>query len=201
MSTLNHFVTKMAKSSSSGTASLSANDKKQKLTIAAQALSDVADILKADSHSPVTQKVFDDKINTVNQNIVKLHAEVSNLCTDIKNLDLRMEENNKLLKDQEKMKRLELVSSRTSLGSFNYYHAHNDYNTTSSCKLAKDIIDWFIIGFGFILSEDASMGRYEKYASGKLEFRQKIVAQIKKLIGHDPRLVDNGDGTFAIYYE
>ena len=157
--------------------------KEDKLSRAAKALVDAAN---SDADSMTQQQLtesltslkdsFDDKINTVNQNIDKLFSEVK--------------KSNDISAKQLKLKKLELALAQTHLSSFEY---HDGYQKKSA-ELAKSIIGWFILGYGYNLP-DAYI--YERnYTKSKKAFQDKLVKQIKDLIGREPR-VKGG----AIYYE
>ena len=164
--------------------------KEDKLSRAAKALVDAAN---SDADSMTQQQLteslttlkdsfqksaskFDDKINTVNQNIDKLFSEIK--------------KSNDISAKQLKLKKLELALAQTHLSSFEY---HDGYQKKSA-ELAKSIIGWFILGYGYNLP-DAYI--YERnYTKSKKAFQDKLVKQIKDLIGREPR-VKGG----AIYYE
>ena len=160
--------------------------KEDKLSRAAKALVDAAN---SDADSMTQQQLtesltslkdsFDDKINTVNQNIDKLFSEVK--------------KSNDMSAKQLKLKKLELALAQTHLNSFEYQD--NFGNRKNSAELAKFIIGWFILGYGYNLP-DAFIYETHYTVESKKAFQDKLVKQIKDLIGREPR-VEGG----AIYYE
>jgi len=138
---------------------------------------------------------FDDKINTVNQ-------KLSSLCSAVEKTNTLLESQAKLKilqrAEKAKLKRLDLASARTTLGSFNYRKGHNI--DTNSSVLVESILDCFILGHGYTLPADSHLN-YDCTEANKALFREKIVKQVITLIGRKPRLVDEGNGKFAIFYE
>ena len=130
---------------------------------------------------------FDDKINTMKQELTNVRSELQKMHT--------------ALESQAKMKRLELASTRTSVLSFDY-HNERGRNKINSSALVKDIIERFMFGYGYILSQIAFVGSsyYDDTAETKALFRKKLVKQVKDLIGSEPRLLDKGNGVFSIFY-
>lgn len=106
-----------------------------------------------------------------------------------------------LLATQEKRQRLEFAISCSSLQEFKYIS--EDGMKTTSSALVQKILKWFVLGYGFHLPADAivmSTSNNEKRTREEL-FRLKLMKQLENLIGHKPRLVNNGKGSFTIFYE
>lgn len=132
---------------------------------------------------------FDDKINTMKQELTNVRSELQKMHT--------------VLESQAKMKRLELASTRTSVLSFDYYNDARGYNTQNSSALVKDIVEYFMFGYGYNLPQNAFVAASTSYndeAEKKALFRKKLVKQVKDLIGSEPRLQDKGNGAFSIFY-
>ena len=126
-------------------------------------------------------------INTVNQNIMGLKDSMKKEVKD-------------LLAKQEKRQKLEFAisSSLSRLGAFGYtdIEDRNSYrDSKKSHELVDVILKWFAIGHGYNLPVNFTI------ASKKELFRTKLVKQLEQLIGHKPRLVDDGSGKVAVYYE
>mmetsp|Transcript_3144 Transcript_3144/g.4187 ORF Transcript_3144/g.4187 Transcript_3144/m.4187 type:complete len:201 (-) Transcript_3144:63-665(-) len=137
---------------------------------------------------------FDSKINTVNQHLTSLNQNLTSLKSE-------MEEVKDLLAKQEKRQKLEhIISSGTGFFCFDYYDG--GINTRkSSNSLVKEILNNFALGFGYNLPPSAGTeSGYHSINKTNAAFRTKLVSQLEKLIGHKPRLVDNGDGKYAVYY-
>ncbi len=127
---------------------------------------------------------FDAKINTLNQHLTGAKEEINALKT--------------LLVEEKKQKTLERALQMTDLESFNYYR--DRYQSVSSTEeLAKKVIKWFLLGYGMNLSSIYSTKQYGNEAD-QAAFRQKFKEQIKTLIMREPRMVQNSDGNFTIYY-
>ena len=111
-----------------------------------------------------------------------------------------MKEVKDLLAKQEKRQKLEFAisSSLSRLGAFGYtdIEDRNSYrDSKKSHELVDVILKWFAIGHGYNLPVNFTI------ASKKELFRTKLVKQLEQLIGHKPRLVDDGSGKVAVYYE
>ena len=129
---------------------------------------------------------FDTKINTLSQHMTDVKKEIGALKL--------------IMEHEKKQKTLERALKLTHLGSFSYYDPN--LGTKNSSDLAKNVIEWFLVGFGYNLPEAKMSNDYyaEKEASKK-EFREKFKMQIKVLIGREPRLVKQENGIYSIFYE
>lgn len=129
---------------------------------------------------------FDAKINTINQHMAGVKSEIGGLKT--------------LLEQERKDKRIERAMTLTHLGSFEYCE-RNGYGTKQSSDMAKKALEWFLLGYGYILPD----GMVQQYPSdkeaSKKAFCDKFTKQIKDLIGREPRLVKNENGSYSIFYE
>eukprot|EP00594_Rhizosolenia_setigera_P002318 CAMPEP_0178939690 /NCGR_PEP_ID=MMETSP0789-20121207/362_1 /TAXON_ID=3005 /ORGANISM="Rhizosolenia setigera, Strain CCMP 1694" /LENGTH=224 /DNA_ID=CAMNT_0020618583 /DNA_START=73 /DNA_END=747 /DNA_ORIENTATION=- len=205
------------------------DSKKRKLSQAYKALAEVSELIDAETN-PLSEKKFDEKIDTVNKSVSDLcnqikkhngHLDSNNcenrkaiheICKEIKksnkltqrNNELA-EKNNKIMEKQARLKRLELASSRTSLGSFQYRPSWSSQVELSSSTFVKGVIDWFLFDLGTVLPKDAYIGAFQcktkDYEEGKAKFREKVMEQVQLLIGHRPRMFDNGNDTYSIFYE
>jgi hypothetical protein len=134
---------------------------------------------------------FDAKINTLNQHVTSVKSEIGALKS--------------LMEEEFKAKTLERARDLVHLGSFNYFTKDfNQYSTQKNSSEIKTAIAWFSLGYGYTIP-DATLERV--YASdqkivdqGKKAFREKFTKQIKDLIEREPRLVQEADGRFVIYY-
>ena len=127
---------------------------------------------------------FDAKINTLNQHVTGVKEEIIALKT--------------LLEEEKKQKALERALTMTDLESFNYYDNGRTLNTE---QLAKTTIKWFMLGYGFTFSSHHRMVGYGVgYGQTAEDFRKKFKAQIKTLIQREPRMVQQDDNNFVIYY-
>lgn len=114
-------------------------------------------------------------------------------CGAIKTTGIQIK---KLLEDEKKRKTLERAIGMTDLESFTYYV----HGGEKSYELAKLVLQWFSLGYGFVLPE-ASLKRHsprkeEKEADLKA-FVNKFAVQIKELIKQEPRLERRDDGTYV----
>ena len=134
----------------------------------------------------ISNKDFDSRIKTINQHIISLKD--------------KMEEVKGFLAMQEKRQKLEFAISCSTLHEFKYYS--DDCQKTSSILVEK-ILKWFALGYGFHLPVDATVSNSSKYDDMTREelFRTKLMRQLENLIGHKPRLVDNGEDDFTVYYK
>ena len=67
----------------------------------------------------------------------------------------------------------------------------------------ETILKYFVLGSGCTITGKAVMlpSTVESPTEeSKQEFQTKLINQIKRLIGHDPRLVHNENGLYAVYY-
>lgn len=127
---------------------------------------------------------FDAKINTLNQHVTGVKEEIIALKA--------------LLEEEMKQKTLERALSMTDLEAFEYYKG--SYQRFSTDQLAKDVIKWFLLGYGFNIPSCYSTKEYSKKEADQAAFRQKFKAQIKTLIKREPRMFQKADGNFAIHY-
>jgi len=129
---------------------------------------------------------FDNKINTLNQHLVKLKKDMSKISSSIQ--------------EENKQKTLERALSLTHLNSFVYYE---DPGTRKhSADLAKEVIEWFMIDHGYYLTDAMLVYDEDREISNEetMAFLDKFKAQIKALIKREPRLEQEFDGRFLIYY-
>lgn len=143
-------------------------------------------------------KSVNDKLDLMDQKLENLHETMKTLQNS---MDLQI-----------KLKRLELAKSRVESTSFMYwdrsvYSEDQHDHSQSSGELAKQILDSFMLGAGFELPDDALYVGDKAFLIDSSEeedcknlFRDKIVKQLGLLIGSEPRLEDNGDGKFTLYY-
>ena len=127
---------------------------------------------------------FDAKINTLNQHVTGVKEEIIVLKT--------------LLEEEKKQKTLERALSLTEIKSFDYFPDRYQ-NAFSTELLAKTVIKRFLIGYGYNLPSSYSTKKYGNEAE-QADFRQKFKAQIEALIMREPRMVQNADGNFSIFY-
>jgi hypothetical protein len=139
-----------------------------------------------------------------------VNQKIGNLC-------LATEKTNTLLESQAKVKRLELAITYVHIGSFPYiqWGSHNrNASVSNSQVVVRGILHHFVLGLGCDLPADHYVGdpiimyttdskskRFEasrRLGEMQVLFREKIVQQIKDLIGQEPRLVDDGDRKFTI---
>ena len=131
---------------------------------------------------------FDTKINTLSQHMADVKKEIGALKV--------------IMEREEKQKTLERALKLTHINSFNYYDPN--IGTKNSSDLAKSVIERFPVGFGYNLPAAQMSNVYgyaEKQAASKKEFSEKFKKQIKDLIGREPRLVKEENGTYSIFYE
>uniref|UniRef100_A0A7S4JPE0 Uncharacterized protein n=1 Tax=Odontella aurita TaxID=265563 RepID=A0A7S4JPE0_9STRA len=143
---------------------------------------------------------FDDKIDTVNQNLAALKnevgevkSEVARLRSDIGNLN--------------KMQRLEWAYSNIGMiESFKYGETHRGQMHNNSVDLCRNILVSFRTGRGHYLPKDAAVNKvatdYYLAVSDetKILFRSKICEQLRALTGTMPRLAPQDDGRYIIYF-
>ena len=95
----------------------------------------------------------------------------------------------------------------TFLDSFEYYDPDRYFgDNEESSDLAKKAIGWFMLGCGFTLPSNAYLSRdrngntfYDR-DEAREAFRELFVEQVKDLIQRKPRLEEDEDGDFTIYY-
>ena len=156
------------------------------------------DKLEAISESvKVSNENFDSKINTVNQHIIGLKGT--------------MKEVKDLLAVQVKRQKLEFLMSSEHLQQIEGFHYYNAWSEKKhSSRLVSKILRFFYLDCGYNLPERATFKDYESsnkrhnnvaFVKEQELFHIKLVNQLEKLIGHKPRLVDNGEGSFTIFYE
>ena len=132
----------------------------------------------AEAVETLTGLLFDDKLAAMDSKIESLNENMK----DVKSL----------LVEQEKRQKLEFAISCSSLQEFKY--SAEDGQKTSGALVEK-ILRWFALGYGFHLPANATVGSSSKSESQKEElFRAKLTKQLENLIGHKPRLKDNGKG-------
>ena len=163
----------------------------------------------ADSLNRVVNKMqssnenFDAKMNTLNQHVSNLSLHVLNIRIDILALKTTLE-------DEKKQKTFERALGLTDLNSFAYFeHKNRSYHgeEKNSSELAKVVIKWFMLGYGYNLSSSATVERYYKNGNTTEEealnkiFIDKFAAQIKILIKREPRLEKKETGIYTIFYE
>ena len=178
--------------------------KQARLTAAAEALVEAASLetnaltqkgLEASLNSNLNRVVqtmkssnenFDAKINTVNQHLADVKSEIGGLKA--------------LLEQERKDKRIERAQKLTHVGSFDYYL--DIYSSRKSSDLAKEVLEWFLLGYGYNLPDGTMQSGYNiDKETSKKAFRDKFKKQIKDLIGREPRLVKKEDGSYSIFYE
>ena len=146
-----------------------------------------------------SNKNFDAKIKVLNQHVAGVKSEIVALKT--------------LLEGEMKQKTLERALGLTDLNSFSYYtYSAGHYNyggqEQKSSEFAKEVLRWFSLGYGAFLPE-ASLSNEGNYSSKsesekkafQKAFREKLTKQIKDLIKREPRLVENSDGRYSIFYD
>ena len=132
---------------------------------------------------------FDAKINTLNQHLMGVQNEIGALKS--------------LMEEERKRKTLESARALTKLESFEYYDISS---RKDSSDLARTALDWFLLGYGCYLPNDGKMSQninqvdMERYEQSKKDFRDTFTMQMKILIKREPRLVQDNDGSWAIYY-
>ena len=172
--------------------------KQARLTAAAEALLEAASLETnvltqkgLDASLKSSNENFDAKINTVNQHLADVKSEMGVLQTEIRAMK-------KVLQDERRDKRIERALQLTDLESFDYHECVG--YTKKSSDLAKDVLEWFLLGYGYNLP-DGTMQQYPSdYEASKKAFREKFTKQIKDLIGREPRLEEN-KGVYSIYYD
>ena len=121
---------------------------------------------------------FDAKINTLNQHVASVKSEIGAL----KAL-LEKDFKRKILMDAMQLTHL--------VGEFQYRDEYG--HPRESSDLAKKVLARFLCGSGANLPA--------KVCDNQKAFREKFVKQIKDLIQRDPRLRENTDGSYTIFYE
>lgn len=108
-----------------------------------------------------------------------------------------------MIEKENKQKQLERALKLTHVESFSYYKC-DDERPMNSSDLAKEIIEWFLLGYGFILPHGAALKSYSSYhgisEAQEKDFRDMITKQIKDLIQHEPRLVKHDNDSYTMYY-
>ncbi len=105
-----------------------------------------------------------------------------------------------LLEAQGKQRKMEMMILCSDCGSFVYYNGfgHKKY----SCDLVKIVLQWFALGHGCNIRADYTTEKRSNNAceGGRRDFVTKLLAQIKDIIGHKPRLVKKEDGSHDIFF-
>ena len=152
---------------------------KSRLAEAAEALAEAA-TLEADT---ITNKEVVAAIESLK---TSFDAKINLLKSDISSMKAIMEE-------EQKQTRLYRARECVNLSSFIYYA---DGYKKESKDLAKEVLMWFSLGYGYNLPN----GRMSYYEENHQAFRDKFSNQVKALIGRDPRLVKNENGVWTMYY-
>jgi len=141
---------------------------------------------------------FDDKINTLNQHLVDLKKDMRTMSSSIQ--------------EENKQKTLERALSMADVDSFYYYDyqegqnistflAQNVIKRYNSAKLAKEVIKRFMLDRGYYVPKAAiGVENREETDEETKAFRDKFKELIKFLIKREPRLEQESDGRFCIWY-
>eukprot|EP00956_Cyclotella_meneghiniana_P041847 scaffold241970_cov132-Cyclotella_meneghiniana.AAC.1 len=155
-----------AKAAKSQTALPSSNQ--SKLSNAVKSIVEVASIeidSKAQKKAAAELKDLSDNVNTLRQEVVVLKDTVHSIKS--------------LLESERRDMRIFRAMELTHIDSFRYYHD----GWEDSSELAKEALECFLIGYYFILPDDA-----ETEDGDTVQFRAKFKDQIRNLIGRQPRM-------------
>ena len=150
---------------------------------------------------------FDNKLETVSESLKQemkasndeLESKIDTMNTHIITLEESMEEIKGFLATQEKRQKIEFAISCSNLQEFKY---KSEDTPKMSSSLVEKVLRWFALGYGYKLPSDAIANSSSVTDKTKEElFRAKLMKQLENLIGHKPRLVDNGKGEFTVFYE
>ena len=137
---------------------------------------------------------FDAKINTTNQHVADLKAEVTCLKAE--------------LAKQTRMQNLAFAVENTKLESFDYYQGPNSYygERKNSSALVSLILLCFRKGLGYYLPAGAmqnniSESSKEAWEKSNKEFHTKLQEQVFALVGTKPRIQLGPDGKRFVIYE
>ncbi len=143
--------------------------------------------------------------NSVEANLETLKQSVEASQEHIVRLQNDLREIKNILGDHQQRAKFDHLISCAELGSFQY-HDNSVLDSQEKCDshlLVKHILTSFASGNDYILPDDAtfhgtsiSIGR----SVNKALFRRLLMKQLTRLIGHEPRLVQNEDYTFTVYY-
>lgn len=139
--------------------------------------------------------------------------EVKNEITKVNNI-LNTE-----FEAKKKHQMFEVALSSVDPTSF-YYYVRRDIEVVSS-DLAKSIITWFRLGYGYNLSKESYISKSPIYTDegfytskeeekkkkalleleeGKKAFHTALLEQLTQLLGKKPRLVNEGGENFSVFY-
>ena len=139
------------------------------------------------STSVLASKNFDAKFNKLTQHVADVKSDIGRLKT--------------LLEQERRDKRIERALKLTHLGSFNYYDEdYDDTDHKNSSDLAKEVLGWFLLGYGYNLPEGMMQQYPNDNEASKKAFRDNFKEQIRDLIGREPRLGMNEDGSYYIQH-
>ena len=142
------------------------------------------------------KKSADGKLNKINQRLNNIDSKMAAIQKDINH--------------QTKLQALAFAIENSEIYSFQYYQYQDD-NTegyavkAQSADLVRDVLLNFRRGYGYILPK-GTMSSFpwghtlEEQAKSNTKFHAALVARIHTLTGTKPRVEEEDDGSFVIYY-
>ncbi|GFH57016.1 predicted protein [Chaetoceros tenuissimus] len=195
------------------------SDAKNKLSPAAEALMEVA-TLKVNL---LTQKKLTNEMEEFNRNLAKLSldmgkntdnleelkeiveqqsSEISKVSDNINTVNRNLNGIKKImeqqLEQQLKVQKLSSAIANAHIASFEYSYVDksNVIQRSNSKELVQGILLKFMNGLGHFIPSTF----YISSNRNKEEFRAELKAQVNVLIGREPRLVQESNGRYYIYY-
>ena len=162
------------------------------------------------------KKSVDAKLNTINQSLVASRERADDKASSLEqrigdkasSLEQRIGKLEDKVAHQTKLQNLAFAIQNATVNEFEYIdETNNSFGTRSqSSSLVRTILLSFRRGFGSYLPkgklENVSSSSYDKskWEESTKAFRNKVVNQIHGLTGRKPRLDQDVDGSFVIYY-
>ena len=131
--------------------------------------------------------------------MASMNTEMTNMSNSLGIIKSSQEE-------EMRQKRIERAMSLTYVTSLSYFTDKNEYDGIwVSAELAKEVLGSFLLGcYGCNIPTDATLSSFYNKNDGetkaaKKAFREKFKKQNQDLTKREPRLVENTDGTLAIF--
>ncbi|GFH57011.1 predicted protein [Chaetoceros tenuissimus] len=131
------------------------------------------------------------EITKINDNIVTINENLDGI-KNIMEQQLRWQQWSFVLANNSEVP-VALISFKYRIGE--------DLEEISSAGLVTEILQSFASGCGHYLPDNAYIVCWHNNKKeARKAFRTGIKSQVKKMIGHEPRLEKGSDGRYAIYY-
>jgi len=157
---------------------------------------------------------FDAKINSLSQHVDGAKAEVSAIRNDVATIKSLLEEDRKQKILTRAFESIDILlkhrevphDCHSTAGSFNFISHDGLFNRTyKSSELAKEVLLSFMQSRGYYLPKNHALKlkSYDDDAQRSIDaqaFRNKFVEEMELLIGRKPRLSQDKNGRYIIWY-